>query len=278
MGLVFKSPSATLAAPSLGYLADPLYADVAAAFSVRNLVSTRTAPLMRVRRVGDDAERDITERQIYDGTLTGFANGGDCTVILWYNQGTGPNMDTAIPSRQPKVVSAGQLILNNGRLVLKHDGANDYLSARVNIPQPFTAFVSGTAPSLAYGYVFEARDVDFPAGADGKTVAMLTQLPDGGEDFYAGADLKGGTALVEGAAFSYAMQAVNAQGHLRNNRGGEYAGTVGPYGMGTIVTGANQNLVAFTNVGMQELLVFASAISDVREREIHRRARQYFGA
>lgn len=287
MGLVLKSQGIMAASPDLGYLADDLYSDVAHAFSVRNLVSTRTGPVMRIRRSSDAAERDITEAQIYDGTLLGFAGAEDVTVILFYNQAGGYAMDTAVVARQPKVVTAGQLNLQKGRLALKFDGVDDYLGIRTEIPQPFTVFIHGYASTKGgYAYAMEARDVGQPQGVDAHTVSLLTQVPglngaDNAQDFYTGKDIAGGPALAAGSQFNYVGQARgDGTGYFRNKLGDRNNGQVGPYGLGTIIVGCNQffNPATFADINLQELIVFSSAISDAKSDEIYRRARSYFGA
>jgi len=108
------------------------YTGSAAAYSLRSL-STSTTNVVKVRRSGDDAELDFTASEVSDGTLAAWvvAGGGteDGFVTTWYDQsGNVNNATQATAANQPKIVSSGTLVTENGKAALDFDGTNDYIS------------------------------------------------------------------------------------------------------------------------------------------------------
>jgi surface protein len=108
------------AAPVTGLLAD--YPNAAAAYSLRNLISTNTN-VVRVRRSSDNAEQDFSATEITDGTLTTFTGANDGFVTTWYDQ-SGNNLDlsTSNASKQPKIVSLGVVNIDNGLPFMQYQG------------------------------------------------------------------------------------------------------------------------------------------------------------
>lgn len=90
---------------------DPYSADLAAAYSLRRLLTSYTGPAIRVRRSSDNAETDIgftAGGDLDTATLATFVGGGSGYVTRWYDQS--PNARHAIQataSRQPTIVTAG---------------------------------------------------------------------------------------------------------------------------------------------------------------------------
>jgi len=107
------------------------YTGSAAAYSLRSL-STSTTNVVKVRRSGDDAELDFTASEVSGGTLAAWvvAGGGteDGFVTTWYDQsGNANNATQATAANQPKIVSSGTLVTENGKATLDFDGNNDFL-------------------------------------------------------------------------------------------------------------------------------------------------------
>jgi len=120
-----------LLAGRLGGLLDE-YSGAAAAYSLRSL-SASTTNVVKVRRSGDDAELDFTADEVSDGTLADWvvAGGGteDGFVVTWYDQsGNGNNATQATAASQPKIVSSGTLVTENGKAAIDFDGTDDYVS------------------------------------------------------------------------------------------------------------------------------------------------------
>jgi len=125
------------------------YTGSAAAYSLRNL-STSTTNVVKVRRSGDDAELDFTASEVSDGTLAAWvvAGGGteDGFVTTWYDQsGNANNATQATAANQPKIVSVGTLVTENGKAAVDFDGSDDFLRDTFTIGNPVTLFVTAQA-------------------------------------------------------------------------------------------------------------------------------------
>jgi hypothetical protein len=105
------------------------YSGATAAYSLRRLSSTYTGPAIRVVKhdVGYP-EMDIPFED--DGTLSvvlleAFADGYDATVKVWYDQSGGSNdAEQSTLASQPKIVSSGSVITENGKPAIQGDGTN----------------------------------------------------------------------------------------------------------------------------------------------------------
>jgi len=101
----------------------------AAAYSLRSLSRSYADPVVTVRRSSDDAEDSFTAAEVADGTLAAFCGAGDGFVKTWHSQ-TGSNDATQTTAGyQPKIVSSGVVILEEGKPALRFDGSDDYLDA-----------------------------------------------------------------------------------------------------------------------------------------------------
>jgi len=123
--------------------------------------------VVRIRRSSDNAERDFNTTEITDGTLTTFTGTGltdDGFVTTWYDQSQNANHATqATYTLQPKLVSAGSVILEGGKPTLNFDG--NVLNAQLTSSQPMTSFfvrryrdnnavyVGASVTGSGYGYV-----------------------------------------------------------------------------------------------------------------------------
>jgi hypothetical protein len=90
-----------------------------AAYSVRKL-RTGVTNVIRVRRTGDNAERDFSETELNDGTITTWVVAGGGTqngrVVTWYDQ-SGNNLHKTQPlgANQTTIVAGGVLNIDNGK-------------------------------------------------------------------------------------------------------------------------------------------------------------------
>ena len=96
------------------------------AFSLQKLKST-TVNVIRVRRSSDNLEQDFRASQITDGTLVTFCGVGSGFVTIFYNQSISNNAIQTSASKQPLIVSSGNLILTNGKPSLFFDSIDDEL-------------------------------------------------------------------------------------------------------------------------------------------------------
>jgi len=96
-----------------------------AAYSIRKL-RTGVTNVIRVRRTGDNAERDFSETELNDGTITTWVVAGGGTqngrVVTWYDQ-SGNNLHKTQPlgANQPTIVAGGVLNIDNGKPVISRN-------------------------------------------------------------------------------------------------------------------------------------------------------------
>ena len=124
------------------------YPGAGAAYSLRALNSAYTGPAIEVRKTvgGVTANQDIG--LLYDGSLDTEAllnfvgAGNDGFVSKWYDQsGQGNDATQATASAQPKIVSSGSTILENGKPVIEFDGSNDFFSfTNISTNNDYTGF------------------------------------------------------------------------------------------------------------------------------------------
>ena len=112
------------------------YTNAAAAYSLQKLKST-TTNVIKARRSSDDAELDFTAAEITDGTLTTWTGAGDGFVQTIYDQsGEGNNATQTTANSQPKIVSSGAVILENGKPAMTFDGSSDHFLVWNNTTAP----------------------------------------------------------------------------------------------------------------------------------------------
>jgi hypothetical protein len=132
------SAQTTAIGPSLfDYLLDD-YSGAAAAYSLRLLDSTYTGNAIKVRRASDNAEQDIgfVNNELDTSNLETFCSGTDGFITTWYDQsGNANNATQATAANQPKIVSSGSTILENGKAAVEFDG-NDHMPNGVGTSTP----------------------------------------------------------------------------------------------------------------------------------------------
>ncbi len=95
------------------------YSDLAAAYSVRKVVSSYTGSAMQIRSAS--ATLDIgfdSNGNLNTASIAAFAGSGDAFVRTWYDQsGNGRNAVQTDNTEQPKIYSGsqGSVVLENGR-------------------------------------------------------------------------------------------------------------------------------------------------------------------
>jgi len=161
----------------IGLLAD--YPGASAAYSLRNLIDT-TTNVVRVRRSSDNTEQDFTSAEITDGTLTTFTGANDGFVTTWYDQsGNVNNASQATASNQPKLVSNGVVILDNGKPCLDYDSAgSDNFNLATGLTSVRSTFSvisfgdeSGNLTQFLYG---DVNEYDYASGDNGLILGEFT--------------------------------------------------------------------------------------------------------
>jgi len=109
------------------------YDGAAVAYSLRKLDIFYSGSAIRVRRASDNAEQDIAfvNNELDTATLETFASGTDAFVTTWYDQsGNGNDATQTLGASQPKIVSSGSTILENGKPILQ-DGIAMSINASI---------------------------------------------------------------------------------------------------------------------------------------------------
>ena len=134
-----------------------LYPNAAAAYSLRKLRAAYSGSAVRVRESGGGTEADIgfTSAGDLDTTaLLAHCGANDGFVVTWYDQSGNSNDATqATAANQPKIVSAGSLVTENGKAAIDFDGVDDYLSftATINQASEFSHFITLKGTGFLYG-------------------------------------------------------------------------------------------------------------------------------
>jgi hypothetical protein len=109
------------------------FSGASAAYSLRNLSSAYTGPLIRVRRSNDNVERDIYGTFGGDldiASLVAFVGANSGFVTTWYDQsGNARHATQSTAGSQPRIVNAGVVDTENGKPTIFFDGTNDSLGA-----------------------------------------------------------------------------------------------------------------------------------------------------
>ena len=99
------------------------YTGAAAGYSLRNLSSSwTTSDVVEVRRSSDNATSGFTATEVSDGTMLAWVGTGGTDngfVTTWYDQsGNTNNAVQATTTKQPKIVSAGAVVVENSKPAL----------------------------------------------------------------------------------------------------------------------------------------------------------------
>jgi hypothetical protein len=108
------------------------YSGAAACYSLRLMRTAYTGALIRVRRSSDNTELDINANvfgELDTVSLLDFAGTGDAFCKVWYDQSGNANDATqTTTANQPKIVSSGAVIVENGKPAVEFDGSNDQIN------------------------------------------------------------------------------------------------------------------------------------------------------
>lgn len=193
------------AAAAGAYLLDT-YTGAGAAYSLRVLSSAwASSDVVLVRRSSDDAESGFTATEVSNGTmLTWVGTGGTDNgfVTTWYDQsGNANNAVQATTTSQPKVVSAGALVVGG----LDFDNSNDFFNITVTLAQPFSIFTAYKALSNTSPVTGKLAG----SGAGG----VITRLSSGAYTMFAGTVLSAGTHPSTEVLASCIFNGATSTGH-----------------------------------------------------------------
>lgn len=110
-----------------------------AAWSTRLVVGGYSGPLLRVRRSGDHAEKDVgftTNGSLDTATMTSFTSRSSAHVMVWYDQsGNQHHLRQNDREKQPTIIRDGALDVENSRPVINFNRSRfDHLSTPAGIP------------------------------------------------------------------------------------------------------------------------------------------------
>ena len=157
-----------------GFLLDDYPNTNGHSYSLRQLSSTVTN-VVRVRRSSDNTEQDFSATGITDGTLASFCGEEEGFVTKWYDQSGSIDVLNFTALQQPKIVSGGSVLLENGKPCIEFDGVDDSLQALLSLPFSLTyyLFAVNTFASLPpeeggteYMYGMSTPSIPFPVGAE----------------------------------------------------------------------------------------------------------------
>ena len=143
------------------------YPGASMAYSVRKLRSAYAGYALKVRRSSDNAEQDIgfSGNDLDTSALTTFCSGTDGFVTTWYDQSTsGVNPVQATSGKQPKIVSSGSVITQNGKSAVQFDGTDDFMktpSATTTLQMYSLHTFNGVNQSIPIGFNTGALDQAF---------------------------------------------------------------------------------------------------------------------
>ena len=106
------------------------YTGAAACYSLRLMRTAYTGSAIRVRRSSDNTEQDIGFNvfgELDTVSLTAFAGTGDAFVKVWYDQASTNDATQTTTANQPKIVSSGAVIVENGKPAVDYTSNATYL-------------------------------------------------------------------------------------------------------------------------------------------------------
>jgi hypothetical protein len=139
------------------------YASPAAAYSLRKLRRDYLGPAIRVRRDDDDQEQDIffnSDGSLDTASLEAFCAGTDGYVDTWYDQANGNDATQDGNDNQPKIVSSGSIIEENGKPALDFDGEiNERLITSSLVYTTNTVFVFAVCSIQSQGIIISQNSI-----------------------------------------------------------------------------------------------------------------------
>jgi hypothetical protein len=233
------------------------YPNAAAAYSLRQLRGTYTGDAIRVRRASDNTEQDIgfVNNELDTSALTTFCSGTNGFVTTWYDQsGNSLNATQSTALQQPQIVSAGSLLIENGKPCIVFDGSSD------NLPITTIGGLPANISSFAVRS-FASYPNTFRTIYNYKTYG-LTHNSNGGVGSYGVAHIFSSNTTVlsnnypttTGQALDFTFNKANLE---RNN----FAATIlggGSYGAGTSAIGSFNGTIQPFLGNIQELVIYES--------------------
>jgi len=227
------------------------YSGAAAAYSLRLLDNTYSGNAIKVRRSSDNAEQDIAfvNNELDTASLETFAGSGDAFVTTWYDQsGNGVDAANASASSQPKIVSSGSTILENGKAAVEFDGSDDYLySSTFSQSQPNTIFaiLKQTRTNIGGESFLQSTNNN----------SLLYSYSTTNYALYAGIAIEGDTTNTNQNLYYGLINGLSSS--LQTNNSTEYSGDTGNGIWTDLYLSGRDGASNFSAAKFQEIIVFS---------------------
>ncbi len=255
-----SAEAASIASRSGGYLLDT-YSGAAAAYSLRQLSSSYSGNAVKVRRSSDNTETDIgfVGGELDTASLSSFAGAGDAFVVSWFDQsGNSKNATQTTTANQPKIVSSGAVIVENGKPAVQFDGSNDFVATSdfTAEAQPFYFSIVATPSGTSL-----ARFIDTNGTVTNNRINIT--LSNGlTYQINAGNSLGGGTTTTTQQLLTADFDTTNS--FLYKDGVQIISGDVGTRNIDSVRIGANKNGIQVLNGTIQEVVFYNSDQSSNR--------------
>lgn len=166
------------------------------AYSLRRLRTGHVGAVVRVRRSSDSAEADFTGTEVTNGTLAAWVGAGNDGFVrsLYDQSGNGRHMGQSTSGRQPKLVSSGALILEEGKPTL------EFQNSRGDLLTTGTGFTAG--PPLDAYLVLRQRVLNAGTGIRGFMNSAGSSTNAGLRDSFGFLEMANSTPLGFGSSAS----------------------------------------------------------------------------
>jgi hypothetical protein len=246
--LIYNPVTASFVAPPAGD-----YSGLAAAYSVRRVVSSYSGPAMEVQSGSVSASIGFDSLGNLDtASLEAFAGSGDAFVKTWYDQsGNGRHAVQESASRQPRILRTGSVVLENNKPGINFISANlcrldsigtwDYQTT-------FTVTRFYTRPAFAYIYTSKNTTQKLLSDVDGQSYRIFISNP-----LYSGI-----VPSLTNQDFIYSLFSGSSSEIEVNNV--LTSGSIAIYGAGGVTIGiaGNDNASSALNGVIQELIFYSS--------------------
>jgi hypothetical protein len=237
-----------------------LYPSASVAYSLRNLSSTYTGPLVRVRRSSDNTEQDIYglfNGQLDTTSLTAFCGAGSGYVKTWYDQsGNAKHLTQNTTSLQPEIVRNSVINLLSGKPCVTFSPLSSIskMTAIINIAQPVSVFVTSFAPTNIANYVTILSTANSANTDSGIEIDLSTPIAGVQTALYSGAILSDNTIRSGYCLMSTLSNGANS--YIYFNNGLVASGNAGTNDSNLLCLGRNWSDTATYNNIYQEIVIY----------------------
>ena len=242
-----------------------LYPNAAAAYSLRKLRAAYSGSAVRVRKEVSSVSSETDIGFLADGSLdtvsllafASDADSGDVFVVTWYDQSLSNDATQSTAAAQPKIVSGGSLVTENGKPAVDFDGVDDYLRNTDLISnQPTTHHLVAKANNI--GILTRFTDGGVNSSSRNSIYQNVSSF-----QYFSGNNLTGDLENTNQNLHYYLVNGVSSE--IAINGAAALTGDSGGYDLNGITFGARWDGAAqFSDVIIQELIIYPSDQSSNR--------------